>query len=192
MVTRTVKQVSSARRVQVKEDTRHHNDLLLQTRLEEVEAVADRAGETAQVKPQVESTVGHIANVEAHLTEAVNHVVALLPEVLLQGGHFLADQGRLKHGDRGLLEGCVGAAIQVRTAGADGFDELLGAQDPGDTPAGQAEALGETVDDEDIVFVYVLNIFLPSFTGISISATVGRGWPRLTAAEIVEPSQSEV
>ena len=47
------------------------------------------------------------------------------------------------------------------------LDELLGAQDPGDTPAGQAEALGEAVDDEDVVLVDVHDIFLPSLSVIA-------------------------
>jgi hypothetical protein len=40
------------------------------------------------------------------------------------------------------------------------LDELLGANDPGDAPAGQAEALGQAVDDEHVVFVDVDDVFL--------------------------------
>lgn len=34
----------------------------------------------------------------------------------------------------------------------------LGAQDPGNSPSGKAEALGETVNDEDIILVDVLDV----------------------------------
>lgn len=37
-------------------------------------------------------------------------------------------------------------------------DVFLGAQDPGDSPAGKPEALGETVDDEDVVLVDIIDI----------------------------------
>jgi hypothetical protein len=56
------------------------------------------------------------------------------------------------------LEGDVAAAVEVAAAGAEGGDEFLGADDPADAPAGEAEALGETVDEEDVVCVNVDDI----------------------------------
>lgn len=38
------------------------------------------------------------------------------------------------------------------------LDELLGTQDPRNTPARQTEALGEAINDQDIIFVDILNI----------------------------------
>lgn len=157
---RAIEQIPTSGRVQVEEDTGHHNDLLLQTGLEEVQAVADRAGKTLEVQPQVECAVGHVADVETHLTEAVDHIVPLLTEMCLESYHLLAHETRFQHRHGGLLEGRIGATVQVRTAGADGLDEFLGADDPSDTPSGQSEALGEAVNDEDIVFVDVFNILL--------------------------------
>lgn len=96
VVARAVKQVTAARGVQVEEDTRNHNHLLLQTGLEEVEAVRNRLGETLQVKPanrhlvpleqpqprqdnlQVKGRVRHVLDDEAHLAEASHNVVTLV------------------------------------------------------------------------------------------------------------------
>lgn len=51
MVARAVEEITSTRGVQVEEDTGYNNDLLLQTGLEEVEAVGDRTGKTLEVEP---------------------------------------------------------------------------------------------------------------------------------------------
>lgn len=55
MVARAVKQVTSSRGVKVEEDTGNDDDLLFQTRLEEVEAVGDGIGEALQVQPPSQS-----------------------------------------------------------------------------------------------------------------------------------------
>jgi hypothetical protein len=67
------------------------------------------------------------------------------------------------------------------------LDELLGTENPGHAPAGQAEALGQAVDDQDVVFVDVDDVFL----GVS-NLTEGKDKYRdgeLTAALMVVPSQ---
>jgi len=51
---RGVEKVTTTRRVEIKENTRHHNDLLLQTGLEEVETVGNSIGETLEVEPAKE------------------------------------------------------------------------------------------------------------------------------------------
>jgi hypothetical protein len=51
MVARAVKQVSAARGVQVEEDARHDNDLLLQASLEEVETIGNGPRESLKVEP---------------------------------------------------------------------------------------------------------------------------------------------
>jgi hypothetical protein len=49
----------------------------------------------------------------------------------------------------------------VRGKGGDSrLDELLGTEDPCHAPAGQAEALRQAVDDQDVVFVDVDDVFL--------------------------------
>lgn len=160
VVARRVEQISPSRWVQVKEDTRHHNDLLLQTRLEKVQTVADGTRKTLQVEPEVKGRVGHRLDVEAHLAETVNHVVTLGAEVALERLHLAEDEAGLQHGDSGLLERHVGATVQVRTTAANGLDELLGTNDPGNTPSGQTEALGQTVNNKDVVLVDILDILL--------------------------------
>lgn len=52
---RGVEKVTTTRRVEIKEDTRHHDDLLLQTGLEEVETVGNSVGETLEVEPAKEN-----------------------------------------------------------------------------------------------------------------------------------------
>jgi hypothetical protein len=53
------------------------------------------------------------------------------------------------------LEGNVGSAVEVAAAGAEGGDEFFGTDDPADAPTGKAEALGQTVDEDDVVGVDV-------------------------------------
>ena len=122
---RAVKQVPATGRVEVKENAWHDNDLLVEASLEEVEAVRDGTGETLEVEPQVKGRVGHVADDEAHAAQAVDNVVALLAEMVLQRLHLLLHDGRVEHGDGGLLEGHVGAAVEVRAAGADAEETLV-------------------------------------------------------------------
>lgn len=155
-----VEEVTALAGVQIEEDTRHNNDLLAQALVEEVQTIVDRSRKGAEIQPKVEGRVGHIlvGDVEAHLPEAANDVVTLHPEVSLQSAHLMADLGGLQHLDGSLLEGHVGATVQVRTARADGLDELLGADNPSNTPARQTEALGQTVNNENIVLININNI----------------------------------
>lgn len=173
VMTRTIKQIPAPGRVEVKEDAGHDNHLFVQTRLEEVEAVRDRPRQALEVEPQVERRVRHELDGEAHVAQALHDVVALGAEVVLEGDHFLLHERGVEHGDGGFLEGDVGAAVEVAPARADAMggelvgwlrgdgrgderlDEFLGAEDPRDAPAGEAEALGEAVDNEDVVFVDV-------------------------------------
>ena len=137
---RAVEQVTTTRGVQVEEDTGHNDDLLLETGLEEVEAVGDGLGETLEVEPQVEGAVGHVLDDKAHVAQALDNVVSLVllmglsssvllvrnlrvgwtyTEVALQSDHLLLYEAGLKHGNGRLLEGSVGTAVKVRTARAD-------------------------------------------------------------------------
>lgn len=158
VMARRVKQVTTTRGVQVEEDTRHHNDLLLQTGLEEVQAVRDGLGQTLEVQPQVEGRVRHVLDDEAHLAQTTDHQVALVAEVALQVHHLVLHEAGLQHGDGGFLEGVGGTSVEVRTTGADGGDVLLGTQNPCDTPSRQAEALGQTVNDEHIILIDILDV----------------------------------
>ena len=152
---RRIEQISPLSRVQIEEDTRHNNNLLMQTCLEEVQPIINLIRQIRQIKPKVESAIRLERKLEAHTLKAVDDIVALLAEVALQSLHLFAHAVRLEHRDGGLLEGHVAATIEVRAARANGLDELLGSQDPRDTPAGKAEALGKTVDDDHVVVVYV-------------------------------------
>jgi hypothetical protein len=53
------------------------------------------------------------------------------------------------------LEGDVGSAVEVAPARAQGRYEFFGADDPADAPAGKAEALGQAVDEDNVVGVDV-------------------------------------
>lgn len=50
-MTRRVKQVTTARRVEIEEDTGHYNNLLLKTSLEEVEAVRNGIRKAFKIEP---------------------------------------------------------------------------------------------------------------------------------------------
>jgi len=51
LVARRVKQIPAFRRIQIEEDTRHNNDLLLETSIEEVQTVVDALRERRQIQP---------------------------------------------------------------------------------------------------------------------------------------------
>jgi hypothetical protein len=155
---RAIEQIPTPAGVQIEEDTRHNNDLLLKTCLEEVESVADALGHAAEVEPEVEGRVGHVRELEAHFLQTTDDVVALGAEMHLQSAHLVADTWGRQHFYGGFLEGHVATTIEVRTAGADRLDEFLGAEDPRYTPSGKAETLGQAVNDEHVVLVDVLDV----------------------------------
>lgn len=150
LVARRVEQISSFAGVEIEEDTRYNDDLFMETGVEEVETIVDTLGERRQVQPQVERGVGDKRDLEAHLSQSANYIVSLFAEVVLQGAHLVLDFSRLKHGNGSLLEGDVGASIEIRATRADSLDELLGSNDPGDSPTRQTEALCQTINDQDI------------------------------------------
>jgi hypothetical protein len=158
VMTRRIEQIPTLTRVQIEEDTRNNNDLLLETGLEEVQPVGNALGQIRQVEPDVEGRVGHEGELESDLLQATDDEVALGTEVHLQRTHLVAHARRLEHADGGFLEGYVAAAVEVGAAAADGLDELLGTQDPGDAPAREAEALGKAVDNEHVVRVDIFDV----------------------------------
>jgi hypothetical protein len=150
LVARRVEQVSAFAGVQVKEDTGHNDDLLFQTSLEEVQTIVDAFRQRRQVQPQVEGAVRNEWDLEAHRSQSVNDIVSLLAEVMLQGTHLVLDLVGFEHGDSSLLEGNVGASVEVRSTRADSLDKLLGSDDPGNSPARKTETLCQTVNDQDV------------------------------------------
>ena len=142
VMARRVKQIPTPTRVQVEKDARHNNNFFLETSLEEVQSIVDALGQIAQIEPQVKRRVGHVGKLEADFLETAYDVVALGPEVHLQRAHLVANAGWRQHFYGGFLEGHVAATVEVGTAGADGLDEFLGANDPCYTPSGKTEALG--------------------------------------------------
>lgn len=162
LVARRIEQVSSLAGVEIEEDARYDNDLFMETGVEEVETIVDAFGERRQVQPQVEGGVRDKRDLEAHFSQSTNNIVSLFAEVVLQGTHFVLDFSGLKHRDSSLLEGDVGASIEVRSTRADSLDELLGSNDPGDSPTGKTEALCQTVNDQDIWFALDRSAFTTS------------------------------
>lgn len=75
---RAVKQITTARRVEVKEDTGNDDDFLLETGLEEIEAVRDRARQALEVEPQVECAIRHVFEHETHVAQAFHHIIPLV------------------------------------------------------------------------------------------------------------------
>jgi hypothetical protein len=128
MMTWTIKQISPLARVEIEEDTRHNNDFLLKTSLEEVQSIRNyqrhqhllcfetyisgrssvhgldwgiRTGmrKTLEIKPQVERGIGYGLDDEAHLSETTDYVVALRFEVSLESFHLGKDFAGFEHGD---------------------------------------------------------------------------------------------
>ena len=56
------------------------------------------------------------------------------------------------------MKGDVAATVEVAAAGAEGGDELLGADNPADAPTREAEAFGQAVDEKDVVSIHVNNV----------------------------------
>ena len=187
MVARRVEQVPTPTRVEIEKDTRDNNDLLLETGLEEVEAIVNALGEVGQVEPEVESRVGHVGELEADFLETANDVVALGAEVHLQSAHFVTDTGRRKHLNGSFLEGHVATSVKVGTAGTDGLDEFLGSNNPRYTPSGETESLGKTVNDEHIVLVYILDV-----VGSRDDGTVAVGGVVVSAVKLVHDQSRAV
>lgn len=168
VVAGAVEEISPLGRVEVEEDARHHDGALLQQGVEERQAVGDvdqavlgqRRLQRRQVQPDVEGAVGRllVARRESDLAQPLQHVVALHLEVALQRLHLRLDLGGVQHRHRRLLERDVGAAVQVAAAGAERRDEFLGPHDPGHPPAGQAKPLRQSVDQDHVVLVDVLDV----------------------------------
>lgn len=75
---RTVEEITTASGVEVEKDAGDDDDLLLETGLEEVEAVGNRAGQAFEVEPEVERAVRHVFDHKAHVTQALNYVITLV------------------------------------------------------------------------------------------------------------------
>ena len=154
---RRIKKIPPLARIEIKKDAWHHNNLLLQTSLEEVQAIVNALRQRLQVQPKIKRAVRDllILDVEPNLAQPPNNVVPLHLEMRLQSAHFLGHLVGFEHGDGGLLKRYVATAIEVRAARANGFDELSWADDPRHAPAGKAEALGQAVDDQHVILVDV-------------------------------------
>jgi len=116
MMARTIEQISAFTWVQVKENSRNHNHLLLKTSLEEIQSIGDFIGETLEIEPEIEGGIRDGLDVESHFAETLDDVVALFTEMRLQSDHFFPDFLGFKHLDCGFLEGDVGTAVEVGTA----------------------------------------------------------------------------
>ncbi|KAI6804529.1 aminotransferase [Hortaea werneckii] len=184
VMARAIKQIPSPAGIQIEKDARHHNHLLLQARLEEVQPVVDPFRQLLEIQPEVESTIGHIGQLEPHARQPLHHIIPLVAEMPLQAAHLIADLRRLEHRDRGFLERHIGPTVQVRAAGPEGFDEGLGPEDPRDAPSRQPETLRQPVDDEDVVLVDVLDVFCRADDNSSITNVARsrqRSWIRASS-----------
>ncbi len=99
-----MEEVTTVRGVDVEEDAGNDDRLLLQELLEERETVVQRSGEALEVEPNVERRDGRDVDLEAELLEPLEHVVALVLEVLLERDCLQVDAMWVKEGDGGKLE----------------------------------------------------------------------------------------
>lgn len=107
------------------------------------------------IKPDIEGRVGNEVEFESHSLQPFEHVIALALEVSLERLHLFEDFVGFQHWNGGFLEGNVRTAVEIAPTGPDRLDELLGSDDPGHSPPGKTEPLGETVDEQDIFKVSV-------------------------------------
>lgn len=91
VVARRVEEVPAVRGVDVEEDAGYHDRPLLEELLEERQAVVERRGEVLEIEPNVERGDRRDGNLEAERLEALEDVVTLMLEVLLQCDLFLQD-----------------------------------------------------------------------------------------------------
>lgn len=154
----TVKQIPSFGRIEVEEDAWHDNHLLLEAFLEKIQSIADRRRQSTEVKPDVKGRVGHIGDLESNLLEPAQHVVPLGLEVRLQCLHLFLHVVWFQHRDGRFLKRHVRPAIQIGATGADGADEFFGTNDPCDPPSRQSEPLRQTVDEEHVIFVHIVDV----------------------------------
>lgn len=94
---RAVEQITSAARVQIEEDARYHNDLLLKTGLEEVQAIVDALGKLVQIQPEVKRAVWSVVKIEAHGLQTVADVIPFHAEMGLERLHLVAHLVGLQH-----------------------------------------------------------------------------------------------
>lgn len=73
-----------------------------------------------------------------------------MAEVALQGEAVLLDALAVEERDGGDLEDVRRAAVEEAAALSEGADKRLGTDDPTDAPAGQAPALCQPVNQDDL------------------------------------------
>lgn len=98
MVARAVKQISAFGRIQIEKDAGHDNNLLLETRLEEVQTVRDGTRQTFKIEPQVERAVGYELDHETHVAQSLDDVVSLCLHPTLSEGGLISRLERNLHG----------------------------------------------------------------------------------------------
>ena len=106
------------------------NDLFLQAGMKEVQSIIDLFRQTAQIQPDVKCRIRHVVDLESHVQESSDHIIALVPEMVLQSFHLIADFSRFQHGHSGFLKWDICASVKIGAATADRFDEFFGAENP--------------------------------------------------------------
>src|ERR1700760_3156560 len=81
-MTRTIKQISSLARVQIKENTRNNDDFLFKTSLEEVQSISDSFRKAFKVKPEIEGTIWYSFDNKSHITETLDDIISFILEVI--------------------------------------------------------------------------------------------------------------
>ena len=92
------------RRVDVEENPRYDDSLLLQQLLEERQAVVEGRGQRGEVEPDVEGAGGGGMGGEPEGVEPLEDMVTLSLEVLLKGDSVLMDADGVEHGNGGELK----------------------------------------------------------------------------------------
>ena len=133
-----------------------------------------------QIQPDIKGRIRHLLHLKPHLPQPPHHQIPLPDKMPLQRLHLRPHLPRLQHPHRRLLKRHVRAPIQIAPARPDRLDEFLGPHHPRHPPPGETEALGEAVDDEDVVGVDVVDV-----VGGADDAAVAGGSVVVAAVEFV-------
>ena len=157
-----MEEVAAVRGVDIEEDAGDDNCPLLEKLFEERQTVVQGRGELLEIEPDVESRDGRADDGEAEVRKSLEHVVARRLEVLLERDLLLVHALGVQERDCGELEaeeGClckcantaegsrcddvrvIGTSIKEGARLRQRSNQVLGAEDPTDTPARKTPVL---------------------------------------------------
>ena len=146
-------------RINIKECPRNRNHFFFQARFKERQTVIQRLWQSFKIGPNIKCSGRFTFHANPHLVQPLQHIVPLFTELTLCCHRFLNHMIRLEQAQHMFLERIVCSAIQERARTSDCVNNRLWCQCPADTPTGIAPVLGQSINNNDRVFVDIFNIF---------------------------------